>query len=125
MIGPPSSIANGTPVAGSLRTTTAWIPGRPSAAFVAKPATHFMPTRSASALSPRRWAGMAWTNDAAARGWIAIFGGSSEAPGRASAVIVTSARRSRSSMPGIAAVTSEAPYQRSGGRSGVGIGPEF
>ena len=35
VIGPPSSIAIGTPVAGSLRTTTAWMPGRPSSVFVA------------------------------------------------------------------------------------------
>src|SRR5438046_7245856 len=74
-----------------------------------------MPTRSAWASSPRRWAGMAWTNDASGRGWIAIFGGSCAAPGRARAVIVTWARRSRSSMSGIAAVTSAALNHRSGG----------
>src|SRR5258706_6668416 len=58
---------------------------------------------------------MAWTNESAGRGWMATLGGSSADPGRARAVIVTSARRSRSSMSGIAAVTSAALNQRSGG----------
>ena len=46
VIGPPSRIAIGRPVAASLSTTTALIAGRPSALFVPNPATHFIPTRS-------------------------------------------------------------------------------
>src|SRR5258706_2497145 len=68
---------------------------------------------------------MAWTNESAGRGWMATLGGSSAEPGRARAVIVTSASRSRSSMFGVAAVTSAALNQRSGGGvAGPGdIGP--
>ena len=58
---------------------------------------------------------MAWTNALAARGWIAILGGSWLAPGWARATIVRSASRSRSSSGGIAAATSSAPNQRRGG----------
>jgi len=42
------------PVAGSFTTMTALIPGRPSAVFVAKPDTHFIPTRSPSIPSAER-----------------------------------------------------------------------
>ena len=65
---------------------------------------------------------MAWTNAAVGRGWIAIFGGISAAPGRAKAVRVTSARRSRSSSGGIAASTSAALNQRNSGSAGEGVG---
>ena len=70
VIGPPSRIARGSPVAASLRTTTALIAGRPMALFVANPATHFIPTRSSppSGSAPRRNAGMAWTNEPAGPG---------------------------------------------------------
>ena len=56
VIGPPSRIAAGAPVAGSLMTTTALIAGSPRSLFVANPATHFMPSRSPapSASAPRR-----------------------------------------------------------------------
>ena len=45
----------------------------------AKPATHFIPTRSSRRppVAPRRWAGIACTNDPSGRGWTPIFGGSS------------------------------------------------
>ena len=43
VIGPPSRIALGSPVAASLMTTTALIAGSPSSLFVPNPATHFMP----------------------------------------------------------------------------------
>ena len=46
VIGPPSRIARGCPVRGSLRITTAWIAGRPLARFSGKPATHLIPSRS-------------------------------------------------------------------------------
>src|SRR6185369_6475891 len=114
VIGPPSRMAVGRPLSASLRTTMAEIEGSPSALLVAYPATHFMPTRSSPAEAPRRWAGIACTNESAGRGWIATLGGSWADPGRARAVIVTSARRRRSSRSGIAAVTSAALNQRSG-----------
>ena len=46
VIGPPSRNATGAPVSASLRITTAWIAGNPSALLAAKPATHFIPSRS-------------------------------------------------------------------------------
>ena len=103
VIGPPSRIAVGTPVAASLRTTTALIAGSPSPLFVANPATHLMPSRSSppSASGPRRCAGMAWANEPSGRGWTPIFGGSSASA--TSAIIVRSASARRSSIGGIAA----------------------
>ena len=53
----------------------------------------------------------------------AIFGGSSEPPGVARATITCSASANRSSIGGIAATTSSADSQRSGGsNTGVVIG---
>src|SRR5687767_8801813 len=77
-----------------------------------------MPSRSAAADSPRRWAGIAWAKDPSGRGWTPIFGGSSAPPGVASAVIVSRARSSRSSIGGIAASTSAADRYRMGARVG-------
>src|SRR6185503_20042798 len=114
-MGPASTIAVGSPVAGSLRTTTALIDGSPSAWLPENPATHFIPTRSSSGSPARRCAGMACAKELSGRGWIPILLGSSLAPGRASAVIVFSARRSRSSTGGMEASTSAALNQRSGG----------
>src|SRR6185369_15827634 len=119
VIGPASRIAVGTPVSGSLRTTTAAIDGSPRLEFSGEPATHFMPTRSPVTLSPRRWAGIAWANELSGLGWTPIFAGSSLAPGRARAVMASSASRSRSSTGGIAARTSSALNQRSGGCAGL------
>ena len=108
VIGPPSRIATGRPVAASLSTTTALIAGRPSALFVPNPATHFIPTRSSrpSVAAPRRWAGIACTNDPSGRGCTAIFGGSCAS--LTSAVSVRSANSRRSASGGIAAATSAA-----------------
>jgi hypothetical protein len=53
VMGPPSRIAIGKPVSGSFRITVALMPGRPRAALVAKPATHFIPTRSSPGPAPR------------------------------------------------------------------------
>src|SRR6185369_9917451 len=115
VIGPASRIAVGTPVSGSLRTTTAAIDGSPRLEFSGEPATHFMPTRSPVTLSPRRWAGIAWANELSGLGWTPILAGSSLAPGRARAVMVSSASRSRSATGGIEARTSSALNQRRGG----------
>ena len=46
VIGPPSRIAAGAPVAASLMTTRALIAGSPRALFVANPDTHLIPIRS-------------------------------------------------------------------------------
>ena len=46
--GPPSITAIGSPVVASLRITTALMAGMASALLVSKPATHFIPTRSAA-----------------------------------------------------------------------------
>ena len=119
VIGPPSRIATGRPVSGSFTTTTALIAAMPFALFAPNPATHFMPTRSSAPELPRRWAGIACANESGGRGWTPIFGGSSLRPGLASAVIVSSARRSRSSIGGMDARTSAALNQRSGGRAGA------
>ena len=56
VIGPPSRIATGSPVAGSLRMTTALMAGRPSAALEPNPATHLIPSRSSAPppSAPRR-----------------------------------------------------------------------
>src|SRR6185503_1835243 len=82
---------------------------------VENPATHFIPTRSSPISPARRCAGIACANEPSGRGWIPIFEGSSLVPGRARAVIVFSARWSRSLMGGIDATTSAALNQRSGG----------
>ena len=80
MIGPPSRIAIGSPVAGSLRTTTALIAGRPRARCwprTRRPTSSRAGRRDPSASRPRRNAGIAWANDPSGRGWTPILGGSS------------------------------------------------
>ena len=89
VIGPPSMIAVGTPVAASFRTTVALMAGSPSARFAPKPGTHLMPRRSSppSASCPRRCAGIAWANEPSGRGCTAIFGGRSASATRATRVV--------------------------------------
>ena len=53
VIGPPSRIAVGSPVAASLMTTTALIAGSPSSLLVPNPATHFMPEEVVATLRIR------------------------------------------------------------------------
>ena len=84
-----------------------------------------MPTRSASV--GRLGGGPASrgrTTRPAADGWRSSAA-AARRPASARAVIVRSASRNRSSMSGIAAATSAAPNQRSGGSSGVRHGPRI
>ena len=87
VIGPPSRIASGSPVAGSLRTTVALIAGRPRAPFVGvtrRPTS--CPRRSAAAVRVARRAGTPASRartTPAGRGWTPIFGGSSAGRRRA------------------------------------------
>ena len=108
VIGPASRMASGTPVVESARRTRPWSAGRSRPLLAGNPAIHFIPSRSSppSGEAPRRYAGIACANDPSGRGWSATFGGSSASS--TSAIIVRSARRSRSSRGGIASATSAA-----------------
>ena len=81
VIGPPSRIAIGTPVAGSLRTTTALDRRQAERrCSSAKPVTHFMPDAGRRCRPrPRRAGGPAsrGRTSPSGRGWTPIFGGSS------------------------------------------------
>ena len=102
---------------GSVRRTRPWIAGEPELAVGREARDPLDPEQVVRAvrLAPRRWAGIAWANEPSGRGWTPIFGGSSASA--TSATIVRSASRSRSSSGGIAAATSAAFSQRSGGAS--------
>ena len=93
VIGPPSRIAVGTPVAASLSTTTAWMRRQPERVVGREAATHFIPSRSsAPGSAPRRCAGMACANELCGRGWTPILGGARRSAARAVIVRAASAQ---------------------------------
>ena len=106
VIGPPSRMARGTPVVGSLRITTAWMAGSPARPVLREPRDPLDAEQvGAGAGRAGRPASRGRTSPRG-RGWTPIFGGSSASA--TSAVIVRSASSSRSPTGGIAAVTSAA-----------------